>query len=178
VSYEKFPMTSQTCFLSTDLRAQAKPSCTRRCSNISAVKKIVLVVAMSGIAALLLDGGRTVHSRFKLQVPLPLDGATANVKASSGLAELFRHTGLLIWDEAPNAPKSAFDAVDRCLRDILGGLPKRSRHLPFGGLPVLLGGDFRQIPPVLRHVDADAVFLFTLRSCSFWSNARTTKNIH
>ena len=62
--------------------------------------KIVLVVAMSGIAALLLDGGHTVHARFKLPVPLPLEGAVANISASSGLAQLLRNTDLLIWDEA------------------------------------------------------------------------------
>ena len=75
--------------------------------------RIVLTVAMSGIAALLLDGGRTAHSRFKLPVPLPLEGAVAGISARSGMAELLRHTDLLIWDEAPNAPKPAFDAVDR-----------------------------------------------------------------
>ena len=137
--------------------------------------KIVLVVAMSGIAALLLDGGRTVHSRFKLPVPLPLEGAVANISASSGLAQLLRNTDLLIWDEAPNAPRPAFDTVDRCLRDLLGDLPSRSNNLPFGGLPVLLGGDFRQIPPVLHRVGADAIASFTLRSCSFWENDRHVK---
>jgi len=68
--------------------------------------KICLVVAMSGIAALLLDGGRTVHSRFRLPVPLPLEGAVANVSANSGLAQLFRSTSLMIWDEAPKCPTS------------------------------------------------------------------------
>ena len=130
----------------------------------------MVAVAMSGIAALLLEGGRTVHSRFKLPVPLPLETAVANVNASSGLAQLLRHTHLLIWGEAPNAPKPAFDAIDRCLRDLLDGAPCRSRHLPFGGLPVLLGGDFRQIPPVLHRVDASAVPSFTLRNCSFWKD--------
>ena len=41
--------------------------------------KIVLVIALSEIAALLHEGGRTVHSRFKLAVLLPLDGDTATL---------------------------------------------------------------------------------------------------
>ena len=106
---------------------------------------IVLIVAVSGIAALLLPGGRTVHSRFRLPVPLPLEGATANITANSGTAQLLRITSLLIWDEAPNAPRAAFDAVSRCLQDVLQDLPNRSKRQPFGGLPVLFGGDFRQI---------------------------------
>lgn len=35
--------------------------------------------------------------------------------------------------------------------------------------------DFRQIPPVLRRVDADTVASFTLRNCSFWADPRQTK---
>ena len=96
---------------------------------------------MSGIAAILLDGGRTVHGRFRLPVPLPPEGAVANITANSGTAHLLRHTDLIIWDEAPNAPKAAFDAVDRCLRDILEGVPGRSSKRPFGGMTMLLGGD-------------------------------------
>ena len=53
-------------------------------------EKIVLIVAASGIATLLLPGGRTAHSRFRLPVPLPLEGAAANVAANSATAELLR----------------------------------------------------------------------------------------
>ena len=88
---------------------------------IKGLGKIQLVVAMSGIAAILLDGGRTVHSRFKLPVPMPLEGAVANVKYDSGHAKLLRETALIIWDEAPNAASAVFDAVDKCLREILFG---------------------------------------------------------
>eukprot|EP00973_Karenia_brevis_P056055 7796937-Karenia_brevis.AAC.2 len=34
---------------------------------------IALAIAMSGIAALLLPGGRTAHRRFRLPVPVPMD---------------------------------------------------------------------------------------------------------
>ena len=107
-----------------------------------------------------------MHSRFRLPVPLPLEGATANVTFNSSLAHLFRETSLIIWDEAPNAPKAAFAAVDACLRDILDKAEK-----PFGGMPMLLGGDFRQIPPVLPRVEVDAIASFTLRCCPFWGDS-------
>ena len=45
--------------------------------------RIALAVCMSGIAALLLPGGRTAHYRFRLPVPVPLDGCSCNVKAQS-----------------------------------------------------------------------------------------------
>jgi ATP-dependent DNA helicase PIF1 len=38
-------------------------------SSLRSQKKIVLTVASSGIASLLLPGGRTAHSKFKILVP-------------------------------------------------------------------------------------------------------------
>ncbi len=73
---------------------------------------IALAVAMSGIAALLLEGGRTAHSRFRLPVPLPLEGATCGVRPRSALAQLLTDCNLIIWDEAPTAPKAAVQSVD------------------------------------------------------------------
>ena len=50
--------------------------------------RIALAVAMSGIASLLLPGGRTAHSRFKLPVPVPLDNCKCNVSGKSTTASL------------------------------------------------------------------------------------------
>ena len=35
---------------------------------------------------------------------------------------------------------------------------------------MLFGGDFRQIPPVLRRVPQECISSYCLRSCSFWKN--------
>jgi hypothetical protein len=43
--------------------------------------------------------------------------------------------------------KYDFEAVDRTLRDI------RDCEEPFGGLPVILGGDFAQILPVVKRAN-------------------------
>ena len=39
-------------------------------SSLRAENQIVIIVASSGIASLLLPGGRTAHSRFKIPVPI------------------------------------------------------------------------------------------------------------
>ncbi|WVZ88358.1 hypothetical protein U9M48_034889 [Paspalum notatum var. saurae] len=57
--------------------------------------KIVLAVASSGIAALLLPGGRTAHSRF--HIPLNINNeSTCNIKQGTFLAELLNRTSLII----------------------------------------------------------------------------------
>ena len=67
------------------------------------------------------------------------------------LAKLLRDTAVIVWDEAPTASKSLVSAVDLMLQELMHSA------LPFGGKIILLGGDFRQIPPVLRYVERDAV---------------------
>ena len=104
---------------------------------------IALAVAASGIAATLLLLGRTFHSRFK--APLDLDETSSlNIPLQSDLAELIRRAKLIVWDEAPMNHRFLLEALDRSLRKITG------IDLPFGGKPILLAGDFRQILPVVK----------------------------
>ena len=77
-----------------------------------------IAVASSGIAAILLDGGTTAHSRFK--IPIRLDeGSSCSVSAQSNRAEQIRQAKVIIWDEAPMTNKLAIEAVDRLLRDLM-----------------------------------------------------------
>ncbi|XP_066910494.1 uncharacterized protein [Clytia hemisphaerica] len=99
----------------------------------------------TGIAATLLDGGKTCHSLFKLPVPVN-DGSTCSVKPKSTHAEFLRNQDIFIFDEASMIPKHALEAVDSMLRDI------SNSGVPFAGKVVLLGGDFRQTLPVVKKV--------------------------
>jgi len=105
----------------------------------------VLAVAFTGITAGLLDGGRTVHSTFGLPFGVLTNESTSTIKLQSRMAHRIRDTALIVWDEAPMSPGFQLTVVDRLLKDIM-----RS-NLPFGGKPFLLGGDFRQILPVVYH---------------------------
>ncbi|GJT29014.1 DNA helicase PIF1, ATP-dependent [Tanacetum coccineum] len=78
---------------------------------------IVLNVASSGIAALLLEGGRTTHSRFAIPINV-VEDSMCNISADSELAELLRMTKLIIWDEAPMVNRHCYEAFDRTMRDI------------------------------------------------------------
>jgi hypothetical protein len=106
--------------------------------------KIIIPVASTGIAATLLAGGRTYHSQFKLPILLK-ENSTSNMRFNSEDAKLLKESSLIIWDEATMATHYALDAVDRLLKDLLGN------DSPFGGKVILLGGDFRQCLPVVKH---------------------------
>lgn len=85
---------------------------------LRACRKIVLTVASSGVASLLLPGGRTAHSRFKVPCDLD-DGSVCDIKRGSMLCELIKSASLVIWDEALMMHRHAFEALDRTFRDLL-----------------------------------------------------------
>lgn len=129
-----------------------------------ALKKVVLAHATMGIAALLLPGGRTTHSCHKLPVPLLLKDAVCGVTATSPTGRLLDRASVSIWDEVGNAPLAAIDAVDRLHRDTTG-----VHDRPFGGKPVLLGGDFRQTALVICSINPESLRARTLHGSSFWN---------
>ena len=107
-------------------------------SRLRSEGKIVLVVASSGVAALLLPGGRTAHSRFIILIDIS-DHSTCEIRQGTQLAELIKKTSLIIWDEALMDHRNTFEAVDRTLQDILRFENIYSHNKNFGGKTVLLG---------------------------------------
>nr|GEV52828.1 ATP-dependent DNA helicase pfh1-like [Tanacetum cinerariifolium] len=98
---------------------------------------IALATATSGIAASILPGGRTAHSRFKIPLDLAV-GSVCRVRKQSSLATLIKDCKLIIWDEAPMAKRNAILALNDLLQDLMDLTEL------FGGKVVVLGGDFRQ----------------------------------
>lgn len=112
------------------------------CHAMRSRSLIVLCVASSGIASLLLPGGRTAHSCLK--IPIDIDEhSTCSIGKSTQLAKFLAVVRLLIWDECSMQHRYAFEAVDQTLKDI------HESDAPFGGVPTVLGGDFLQILPVV-----------------------------
>ena len=77
----------------------------------------VLTCAWTGIAATLLYKGKTVHSLFKLPVPV-VEGSTCNIKPNSNHAAFLKRQHIIIFDEASMILKHAIEAIDRMFRDI------------------------------------------------------------
>ncbi|XP_038711830.1 ATP-dependent DNA helicase PIF1-like [Tripterygium wilfordii] len=140
-------------------------------SRLRSTGKIVLAVASSGIASLLLPGGRTAHSRFKIPIDIH-DQSTCHVKKGTHLADLLEQTSLIVWDEAPMAHRNCFEALDRSLNDIISGDEFDGAYKPFGGKSVLLGGDFRQILPVVPKGSRSGTIHASIARSYLWKHCK------
>src|SRR6202023_191045 len=127
--------------------------------------KIVLCVASSGIAALLLNGGRTNHSPSKNPL-LIHETSTCSISKTSDVADLIRNADLVIWDEAPMQHRHIHEAVDRTFQDI------RNSTAPFGGLSIVFGGDFQQILPVIVKGSRPDVVNACMQRSRLWSSVK------
>ncbi|POS86604.1 hypothetical protein EPUL_001629 [Erysiphe pulchra] len=105
---------------------------------------IVLCVASSGIASLLLPGGSTAHFIFRIPIECA-DSSRCRISRQTKLARLLIATKLIIWDEVNMQNKYNFNAMDKKLRDLM------NLDVLFEGIPVALGGDFAQIFPVVKR---------------------------
>ncbi|XP_074336548.1 uncharacterized protein LOC141673702 [Apium graveolens] len=105
-------------------------------SKLRSESLIVLPVATSGLASLLLPNGRTAHSRFRIPLDITAE-STCEIKHGTQLAKLLQKTSLIIWDEAPMTHKYCFEALDKTLRDLMSIQYDNSRARPFGGLIVV-----------------------------------------
>lgn len=122
---------------------------------------VVLNVASSGIASLLLHRGRIAHSRLN-----PTEYTTCTMPVGSDLAELVNLSKLIVSDEAPMMSKYCFDTLDRSMRDVV--CCKMDR--PFGGTVIVSGGDFRQILPVIPGAGRDETIIAAINSSKIWRN--------
>ncbi|CAN0115114.1 unnamed protein product, partial [Ectocarpus fasciculatus] len=136
-------------------------------AELRAQRKLVLCCASTGIAALLLPGGLTAHSTFKIPFGDNLvQGALCNVKAETERAEVLRRADLIIWDEIPMSHRFAPEALDLALRDL------RRCDEPFGGVTVLFGGNWRQVGPVVVFGTPADVVESALISSYLWKHVQ------
>jgi len=141
--------------------------------------KIVLAVASCAIAALLILGGRTAHSRFKIPINIT-DESICEIKQGTHLAEQLKKTSVIIWDEAPMANKKCFEVLGKSLRDIFRFTNLNINEKPFGGMTVVLGGDFKQILPVVPKGRREHIVSASVKRSYLWNHFeifKLTKNM-
>ncbi|KIH65163.1 Ulp1 protease family, catalytic domain protein [Ancylostoma duodenale] len=136
---------------------------------LQGLKKNVIAVASTGIAATLLQNGRTAHSVFRLPVNNLSFESTANVDASSLLAQRFRDTDVIIWDEISMQTRYAVECAEKMLRDVAA---PDFRHTAFGGIMMVFGGDWAQFLPVVENGSKTEVLNETLKYSGIWKLTR------
>ncbi|XP_020258959.1 ATP-dependent DNA helicase PIF1-like [Asparagus officinalis] len=122
---------------------------------------IALATATLGVVAVIMPGGRTAHSRFKIKIPTT-DSSMCNISKQDGTSKLLRIARLIIWDEAAMAKRVAIETLDRTLRDLM------DQDEPFGGKVIVFGGDFRQVLLVVPHSTRSQTIKESLVSSHLW----------
>lgn len=105
--------------------------------------KYVSVTATTGLAATHL-GGTTIHSWSGIGVHDELSGNFVD-NISKGRREIIEKTDVLIIDEISMLHDYRLDMVDEVCR-----LVRKKPDDPFGGIQVVMSGDFFQLPPINR----------------------------
>lgn len=126
--------------------------------------KIVLYIASSGIVALWLPGGHTVHSQFKIPLATT-DSWVCNIALSTQLGELLWNTALIIWDEVPMQHKYCYEGVNRSWNDICRIADHQGY---FVNIPTILGSDFAQILPVVPRANRAGTVAASLQKSVLW----------
>lgn len=123
--------------------------------------KKVSLTAMTGCAAILLHPkAKTLHSWAGIGLgtdAVPL--IVANIRKSRKVAVRWLATDVLVIDEISMMTPELFEKLDEVGRKI-----RKCENRPFGGLQLVLVGDFYQLPPVVRQLDdgpkVDTTFVF------------------
>lgn len=103
------------------------------------------VTASTGIAATHI-GGMTIHSWSGIGIKSTLSKHDLNTIADSKRLVLrLKKTSVLIIDEISMLSSQTFTTVELVCRTL------KKSDLPFGGLQVVLVGDFFQLPPIVRR---------------------------
>lgn len=114
--------------------------------------KRVAVTASTGIAATHI-GGSTLHSWSGIGIRDQLsDWDLAKLRNNNRLIKRYNGTDILVVDEISMLRGSQLDMVNELAKLF------RENQEPFGGMQVVLVGDFFQLPPIVRGGMGDFVF--------------------
>ncbi|GFV52935.1 ATP-dependent DNA helicase [Trichonephila clavipes] len=104
-----------------------------------------------------------ISSALKLPLNMQvIETPTCNISKCSGMGKVLRSCQLIIWDECTMTHKKSLEALNRTLKDL------RGNEQIFGGVLILLAGDFRQTLPVIpRSTPADELNA-CLKSSVLW----------
>lgn len=117
------------------------------------INKKLIITAPTGVAAMN-AGGVTIHSFFQI----PFGEGINNIDLSTSVKnmrkekiKIIRGIDILVIDEISMVRADLLDAVDAVLRRY------RNRYKAFGGVQLLMIGDLRQLAPVIKNEEIEAL---------------------
>jgi ATP-dependent DNA helicase PIF1 len=115
---------------------------------LKSIKRNVAVTAATGVAAVEIRG-RTIHSFAGIGFG---DNTVNELNASlqPAVRKRLREIDVLFLDEISMISAALFDKLDQLFRLV------RTTDSPFGGVQMVLSGDFLQLPPFEKRNDAHA----------------------
>lgn len=135
------------------------------------------ITASTGIAATHI-GGMTIHSWSGIGIHTNLDMQDIRrIASGKHIGKRMRETNTLIIDEVSMLPPKTLDMVEAVCREA------RQSYEPFGGLQIILVGDFFQLPPIIKRKsedDPDQIILLDEPEARFaydssaWTRAKPT----
>jgi ATP-dependent DNA helicase PIF1 len=119
-----------------------KSHCIQKIRDVFQAKRLnVSMTATTGASAILVDG-TTIHSWSGIGICASKESALKRVLQYKAPQARIKNTNLLIIDEVSMLSGLLLDIIDYVTRMV------RQNDAPFGGLQVLLCGDFYQLSPV------------------------------
>lgn len=123
----------------------------------------VLPCATTGIAAELLIEGSTVHRRFGVPNDVKHD-TQPRLQRHSNYAQLLDAAQLIIIDEVSMQDRYVLEYLNRLLQSI----SEHHGDLPFGGKAMIIGGDWKQLMPVIPGKDEANQFARSVKSSQLY----------
>ena len=146
--------------------------------------KNVVMTATTGIAATNING-KTIHNYSNLGIKerIDLENKERVISLANNMRESYKtsiiNTNILVIDEISMLHDYQLSAVDKIIRII------RNSDSPFGGLQVILSGDFFQLPPIAKNngqtnfiTQSDSYINGNFKVCYLEEYWRQNKNDH
>jgi ATP-dependent DNA helicase PIF1 len=104
--------------------------------------KQIQITAMTGCASVLLGNSKTLHSWAGIGIGnAPIEKLIVNIRKYNKVDNWIKLNTLVI-DEISMMSKPLFEMIDAIAKKL------RKNQKPFGGLQIIVSGDFHQLPPV------------------------------
>jgi len=105
------------------------------------IDKEIAITALTGCAAVLING-QTIHSYLYMGISRNFNDIYKNISKFKAKINKIKNLDVLIIDEISMMDEDLFDLINKLLMTI------KNNNLPFGGIQVVLIGDFYQLPPI------------------------------